>query len=461
MRFTRFSHPATLLLGALLAACTTELEESSNVLYSTAAFMPAASLQELTADAQPEADRTTPGASRVPPQIRGIYLTAYTAAAPDRLRALLELAARTEINAFVVDVKTENGVHYQSDVPLARETSRPGHVVFPSLRELVGTLDAHGLYSIARIVVFKDPPAVSARPEWTIRRPDGSLWLDREGNRWVSPWHPEVWDYNIALAEEAARAGFREIQFDYVRFPEAYSSLPRQIHPAAPADADRTDAIARFLTEARRRLQPLGVTVTADVFGMSMNEAGDVGIGQQWERLALIADHLLPMVYPSHYFSTHLPGISRPNRMPRETIETAVGMGVIRNERLVAEGGTPARIIPWLQAFDAPWVDRDFRYGVEQARAQIEGVYEVGLEDWIFWHPGSAYSHLEEAFEATLASRARSYLPPESLVRRMDSYDGWGMRDSRRRALAECAALQHEPVHGAARCGPTVAADVR
>jgi hypothetical protein len=101
-----------------------------------------------------------------------------------------------------------------------------------------------------------------------------------------------VWDYNLDIAEEVARAGFNEIQFDYVRFAEPYKSLPPQVHPKARGA--RADAIAAFLNEAKRRLHPLGVTVTADVFGLVPNEAGDVNIGQQWETVAATADHILP-----------------------------------------------------------------------------------------------------------------------------------------------------------------------
>jgi hypothetical protein len=57
--------------------------------------------------------------------------------------------------------------------------------------------------------------------------------VDKAGNTWVSPWEEAVWDYNLDIAEEVARAGFNEIQFDYVRFAEPYRSLPPQVHPKA------------------------------------------------------------------------------------------------------------------------------------------------------------------------------------------------------------------------------------
>jgi hypothetical protein len=373
-----------------------------------------------------------------PPIVRGIYVNAYAAGSRNRLSALLALAARTEINGFVVDVKDERGVHYPTQVALARELTQPGEVTIRDLKAFVDTLHAHGIYAMARIVVFNDPILSQAKPEWSIRNPDGGIWLDRTGNSWVSPWDPNVWEYNLAIAEEAARAGFDEIQFDYIRFPEPFTSLPRQVHPRE--NGERVDAIVGFLDEARRRLHPLGAIVGADVFGLSPNDPRDINIGQQWESMLAASDHVLPMVYPSHYFPTHLQGVPRPNRMPYETVFASVGMGMVRERRLREAGVTPARVIPWLQAFNAPWVDRDFPYGPDEAAAQIRATYDVGLEDWIFWHPGSRYEQIADAFEAELRPRAQSFEPLPAVERHVDMLERQGVRAARERAAARVGA---------------------
>jgi hypothetical protein len=387
-------------------------------------------------------------AGRAPAQIRGIYLNAYAAGSTARMAALLALADSTEINTFVIDVKDERGIRYRSGIELAMELAQPGEVTIRDLSALAARLKERGIWTMARIVVFKDPILAKAKPEWTIRRPDGGTWIDREGNTWVSTWEPAVWDYNLDIAEEVARAGFDEIQFDYIRFPEAYRSLPEQIHPKARGE--RTDAIAAFLEEARRRLHPLGVVVAADVFGLSPNDPRDVAIGQQWETVLAKADHILPMVYPSHYFPTHLRGVSRPNRMPYETVFTSVGIGMVRWQRLQEAGVRPARVIPWLQAFNAPWVDRDYSYGPEQADAQIRAVYDVGLEDWIFWHPGSRYAQIEAAFARETTSRRREFAPPAEFVTTADLLDRQGARAARDAA----AGRRPDPTAGAAPAAP-------
>jgi hypothetical protein len=370
-----------------------------------------------------------PPRETVPPIVRGIYVSSYAIGSPVSRRGLLALTDTTELNTWVVDVKDEDGVRFHSRVPLAREASHWGSIPVRDLRALVDTMKAHDIYPIARVVVFKDPRLSRARPDWSIRTPKGELWRDHQRITWVSPWDRRVWEYNIQVAEEAARAGFREIQFDYVRFPEAYRSLPQQVFPTAVGK--KADAITGFLAEAAARLHPLGALVTADVFGLTMNDPLDVGIGQQWERVSSTVDHVLPMVYPSHYFPTHLPGIRRPNRMPYETVFTSVGEGVIRNRRLESAGVRTARIVPWLQAFTATWNDRGFRYGPAQARAQTQALYDLGLEDWIFWNPSSNYDAVAAGFERTAVARGKPFTPPAHLVAQVDGFDREGVAAAR------------------------------
>ena len=443
MRFT-FAAPLA-AVGALLAglSCEPAPSDAANLTpdppadpaLARPADGPPAPLEAAVVPAPVPAPATEAGGrARAPAVIRGIYLNAYAAGSSNRLRQLLALAERTEINTFVLDVKDEKGIHYRTDVALAGELAQPGEITIRDLPALADTLHARGIYAIARIVVFKDPILSKAKPEWSVRTPGGDLWIDRAGNSWVSTWEPAVWTYNIDIAAEVIEAGFDEVQFDYIRFPEAYASLPDQVHPKEAGS--RTEAIVAFLRQATARIHPLGGVVAADVFGLSPNDAGDVRIGQQWEPILATADHVLPMVYPSHYFPTHLKNVPRPNRMPYETVFTSLGIGRIRMQRLEAAGVKPARVIPWLQAFSAPWVDRDYDYGPAQAADQIRAVHDVGLEDWIFWHPGSRYEHIAEAFQAETASRAADFQPPEWLVEYADQVDRMGAAAARARVTS-------------------------
>ncbi|MBW3628352.1 MAG: putative glycoside hydrolase [Gemmatimonadetes bacterium] len=383
-------------------------------------------------------------ASKAPAQIRGLYINAYAAGSKARLPKLIAMADSTEINTFVVDVKSERGIHYTSQVALATELQQQGENTLRDLKAFVDTLHAHNIYTMARIVIFKDPILSKARPKWSIKKADGGLWVDKAGNTWVSAWDSEVWDYNLDIAEEAARAGFDEIQFDYVRFPEPYASLPPQVHPEAKGD--RTDAIAAFLNEAKNRLHPLGALVSADVFGLSPNDPDDVNIGQQWETIAATADHILPMMYPSHYLPVHLPGVKQPDLMPYETLYKSAGMARIRNDRLKEAGVRPARVIAWLQAFSATWLRNHLEYGPKQLQDQKRGVYDVGFEDWVLWHPGSKYEPILGGLERETQSRAKpTYTPPADVLAVVDLFEKQGVRVAREKASAQARGDTSDP----------------
>lgn len=246
---------------------------------------------------------------------------------------------------------------------------------------------------IARVVAFKDSIAASLNPGWTIRNEDSSAWRDKEGQVWVDAHNREVWEYNLAVAEELAGFGFAEIQFDYVRFPEPYASLPKQIFPAATGG--KADALAAFLALARARLAPLGARTTADVFGLTTSAHGTLEVGQNWEKLSRSVDIMLPMVYPSHYPPGSL-GIEKPNSDPYAIVKNALDAAHARDN---ASGIARAEHVrPWLQAFT---LGRP-AYGSVELLAQKQAVYDAGYRGWILWHAGSNY----DAFVGALAPRS-------------------------------------------------------
>jgi hypothetical protein len=267
------------------------------------------------------------------------------------------------------------------------------------LRATLDTLKSHGILPIARIVVFKDSVAARVNPAWTIRRPDGSIWRDHKGLAWVDPYNRALWDYNIGVAEELAKLGFGEIQFDYIRFPEPYKSLPTQVFPAG-AGKSKPDAIAQFLKEANARLDTLGVRMTADIFGLVTTVNGPLEVAQHWERVAPVTDVLLPMVYPSHYPRGSL-GVAHPNGQPYDIVYRAIKRARERNEALGIRG---EQVRPWLQAFSLGKPD----YTAEQVKQQKQAVYDAGYDGWVLWHPGSKYEPFEGALErGELVSRKK------------------------------------------------------
>ena len=334
--------------------------------------------------------------------VRGLYVNRFAAQSTKRMRQLIQMADETEVNALIIDIKDEFGLNYESKDPkVQRNAGKAG--VIKNLGALLDTLKAHKILAVARIVVFKDSVTARVNPEWDIRKADGSPWRDKKGMLWVNPYNRDLWDYNLRVAEEAVKLGFGEVQFDYIRFPEPYKSLPQQVFPGSNNEP-KPAALAEYLSTARARLSKLGVRTTADIFGLVTTVPGALEVGQEWEKVAPVTDVLLPMVYPSHY----PPGsfnIPRPNADPYKTVFIAISKAHDRNIKLGLSG---ERVRPWLQAFTLGKPP----YGADEVREQKRAVYDAGYDGWVLWHPGSKYEPFLAGLEKTTVSRKKAYVTP-------------------------------------------------
>jgi hypothetical protein len=312
---------------------------------------------------------------------KALYLSVFGVGASALREPALRLIGETELNAVVIDVKGDRGlVPYRSAVPLAAEVGAQAVITIKDPTALLARLREQGIYTIARLVVFKDDPLARGRPQLAVKDHAGHVWRDRERLAWTDPFLPEVRDYNLALAVEAARHGFDEIQFDYVRFPDA----PGLAYAQPSTQDSRVRAIEGFLAEARRRLAPYNVFIAADVFGYICWNRGDTGIGQALETLVAHLDYLSPMLYPSS-FQFGIPGYRNPVTHPSEIVMLSLARAAERT-------GLPAtRFRPWVQAFpDYAFDRRPFR--AEEIRAQIEAAEQFGASGWMLWNPHNVYS---------------------------------------------------------------------
>ena len=390
-----------LILGAALLACADEKPSMG----ATAALADSGIRRDTgrvnvsggTIDSPVAGGRTTSASTRRArqdsgdyPVLRGLYLNRFAAQSARKMRHLLAVADSTEINSFVVDMKDEFGLNYRTSNPEFRKYEGSGRGMVGNVRALVDSMKAHGVVPIARIVAFKDPVAAEANASWTIRREDGSVWRDKEGLAWVNAHNREVWEYNLGIAEELVKLGFEEIQWDYIRFPEPYRSLPKQVFPGATMS--KPDILAEFLKEAQERIHRLGARNTADIFGLVTTVRGPLEVGQHWEKISPHIDVVLPMVYPSHY-PRGAYGVDRPNAEPYTIVKKAIEGARRRDEAL---GITRAEHVrPWIQAFSLGQP----KYGPEQITAQKQAIYDAGYKGWVLWSPGSLYDPFIPAFE--------------------------------------------------------------
>ncbi|WP_051318353.1 putative glycoside hydrolase [Cohnella thermotolerans] len=317
--------------------------------------------------------------------VRGIYVSSHAALSP-KMNKLIRLVHTTELNAMVIDVNS--GVSLIDMPPRKLAASRSASAA--ELRRLIKRLKRQHIYLIARVVTFKNAQLAESNPAWAMKRSDGSIWRDAKGTAWIDPYRREAWEYPIALAVEAARIGFDEVQFDYVRFPENPLKVQQEVRFRNPERLRRDEVIRQFLHTAALRVHRAGAVVSVDVFGLVGSSRTDMGIGQTWKAIASEVDVISPMVYPSHY-SPGIWGIRQPDLMPGAVVSHALKDAMRRNRTLRSAGRPAAQVRPWLQSFTASWVHPHRRYGPAEIREQVQAASRLGIQSYLLWNSSAQY----------------------------------------------------------------------
>jgi hypothetical protein len=317
----------------------------------------------------------TGGPKTLPIELRGVHVTMGLASLPGKLDEYLDLE-RDGLTALELDVKDENGEvgFVPASVPLASSVGAARDYYAP--RDVARRAHERGVYLIGRIVVFEDPVLSRGRPDLAVHRSDGAVWRDAAGLGWTNPYDRRVWKYNVDVAIAAARAGFDEIMFDYVRFPsdgDVESAVFRNEGSLA-----KREAIPAFLRYAKRRLAQYDVSIAAAVFGLS--GARDLGIGQIPKHMAPYVDTVYAMTYPSLFGPGEL-GLQDPSTSPGATVARA-----LRRFELALRGHD-VLVVPWVQdfSFTVP-------YGLDEVRAQIEAARLSGAKGYMLWNAECVYT---------------------------------------------------------------------
>ena len=255
-------------------------------------------------------------------KVKGIYVSGPMAgtAGMDNLIALVD---RTELNALVIDVKNDDGyLTCELDVPLAEQIGSEKHYI-KDLPALVQTCKEKNIYLIARVVAFKDPILAGKMPEWSLHNSDGSIFRDKSGLAWVNPYRKEVWEYLASVGEAAIKAGFDEVQYDYVRF-STDSRMKQVDFGDSTKGRTKTEAISGFTLYASERIHAAGGRISADVYGVVIDSEEDQQIvGQNYVEMSRSLDAISPMIYPSHYgpYNYQIPV---PDAQPYDTVLAAM-----------------------------------------------------------------------------------------------------------------------------------------
>ena len=332
-----------------------------------------------------------------PFEVYGIYIPFGLLTVPKIITDLLTLVDESELNAVVVDVKSDRArLAWPSEVPLAQEVEAYQTDVM-DLRQFVKACQTRGIYTIARMVSFKDNLLAQKHPEWAVTRTDGRIYTDLEDLSWGDPFRQEVRDYNIALALEVVAMGFDEIQFDYLRFPSD-GQIKGLVYSQESTFESRTAAMAEFCAQARKALDLTPAFFSADVFGLTplVEPSTDMGIGQRIEDIAPHVDYISPMAYPATYISGNL-GLDDPLVHPYEVVNGTVSK--LRERARV-------KVRPWLQGYS--W--RGVTYGVTELFKQRRGAEDAQSCGWLYWNAAGRYR--PEAFKPGAYEQFSKTFPP-------------------------------------------------
>ncbi|MFZ5919125.1 MAG: putative glycoside hydrolase [Chloroflexota bacterium] len=313
-----------------------------------------------------------------PFQVRGVYIPFGLLYARERTLAILDMVSTTGLNAVVVDVKGDRGyLAYASELDTAVELGVSARGVM-DIHEFLDLCHQRGIYTVARLVVFKDNPLSHGRPDLAVKQADGTVWLDREKLGWANPYREEVWEYNIGIAREVALLGFDEIQLDYVRFPSD-GDLNQIVYEQEDSPDNKATAIRTFVARMQQALEAYDVFLSADVFGLTLvvEPQSGMGIGQRVIDIAPHVDYLCPMVYPSTFIPGNL-GLDNPSLHPYQVVSQSLLRGMELTSTLIR---------PWLQAYSLGGVTYDL---VRQARQRF-AAEAVGAWGWTYWNASGRY----------------------------------------------------------------------
>lgn len=327
--------------------------------------------------------------------VKGIYLTGSSAAG-EAMDGLTQLVNETDLNAMVVDVKEDSGkilFDFESDHNLVETNTDP----LMEASDLIDHFEENQIYPIARIVVFKDSVLAEQHPEYSFQQADGSVWTDPNGEAFVSPYLKEVWDYNIEVAKEAAKMGFKEIQFDYVRFPEGFENMAGNLQfdkgkyadLEADASEHRVSAITDFAEYASEELKPYGVDVAVDIFGYTATIDEASGIGQNFLEISQHVDVISSMIYPSHWGPGHF-DLPAPDLYPYELTDRYIQL----EKENLGQLEDPPTSRPWLQDFTASYLGAGMymEYGVEAVEDQIRALSDNNIHEFLLWDAANQYT---------------------------------------------------------------------
>ena len=330
---------------------------------------------------------------KTPDAVKAIYFTSWAAGNQKFRKELFDIIDSTEINAVVIDVKDYTGrISFPVDDPDLKASGAAQNRI-PDVKQFIGELHKRGVYVIGRISSFQDSFMINIHPDWAVKTKEGNVWADYKGVKWLDPGAVPVWDYLVAIGNQAYAVGFDELNFDYIRYPS--DGNLNDIAYSWSNGESRETVMRSFFVYLNGQFASSSIPTSVDLFGLTTSAEDDLGIGQNMADALPYFNFVDPMVYPSHFGAGFI-GYAHPAQYPYEVVKYAMEHGV---QKAAIASTSPMKLRPWLQAFDLGAV-----YTPAMIRAQIQATYDTGLTSWLLWDAGSVYN--KEALVPKVASVA-------------------------------------------------------
>ena len=328
--------------------------------------------------------------------VKGIYVTSNSTQGA-KMDELVKFIKDSNLNTMVIDVKDDTG-NITMKLNTGNKQVDKNTLDIVDGKKLLKKLHDNNIYPIARIVTFKDTKLANEHPEWTFKNSDGSVWTNGKGDSFVNPFMKEVWKYDIDVAKAAAKAGFQDIQFDYVRFPEGFENQADSLtynkgeykNSQMSSGDQRVDTITKFLEYANKELKPMGVNVSADVFGYSALVKNAPGIGQSFPKISKNVDAISSMIYPSHWSNGDF-GLQAPDTEPYKTVNRYIQK---ENSLLDTLGKDKPISRPWIQDFTASYLGAGnyIDYDAKAISEEVQALKDNGVNEFLLWNAGNDYT---------------------------------------------------------------------
>lgn len=280
--------------------------------------------------------------------------------------------------AFVVDIK-DGALAYKSEISkkYSKRSYDTAMNTVEAYKTVIDKLNKAGFYTIGRIVLFNDKIFANDNPKDCIKTPNGT------STSWVSGFSRNAWEYNVKLALEAIDLfDFNEIQFDYVRFPEASFNWSKNNYNFENYyNEEKAEAIQNFLFYATDQIHKKETYVSIDVFGECSSEYV-TAYGQYWPAISNIVDVVSSMPYTDHFDRNNSDYWTKPYNTMLNW-----GRGAAARQKEIE---TPAKVRTWITAYDTPYWNVTTVYGANEIEQQVKGLVDAGLGyGFITWNASS------------------------------------------------------------------------